>query len=109
MFRITDAISNSCSQFCIGTTETIDGLFLITYIAGIKKTGKLLEDTNLHRIGILELVDKKVCIARDNVALHFLFIEKLQEHFFHVIEVNQVMLILILTVFFLPPTGQTED
>ena len=47
-------------------------------------------------------------IARLYVILHFRHTKQLQEHLFHVVEVNQMMLVLILTVFFLPAAGQTE-
>ena len=87
VFRVINAVCDSCSQFCVGTAETINGLFLVAYITGVEQTGKLLENTNLHGIGILELVDKEMSIARCDVLLHFLNVKQVQEHHFHIIEV----------------------
>ena len=50
-----------------------------------------------------------MCITRLDIILYFLLVEQFQKHLFHIIEVDEMMLVFVLTILFLPTAGKAEN
>ena len=50
-----------------------------------------------------------MCITRLDIILYFLLVEQFQKHLFHIIEVDEVVFVLVLTILFLPTAGKAEN
>ena len=107
---LTDLFRHSFHKVGVCTAEAIDGLFVVTHpYRAVNNFGKIVEDLDLNRGGVLELIDKQIFVFITYVLCYIRHVEQAQEQFLHVVIVDQMLRTLVVLELPAPFLGKLEE